>query len=81
MKKLTETQKTLLADLGIPENVAHLAPEPCTCGAKGCTEHESWGDRIMDSIFKGCEGTWDGTVPDLMEEIEKLKNFKFPETK
>ena len=81
MKKLTEAEKNLLADLGIPESVARLAPEACTCGAEGCTEHESWGDRIIDEIFKDCEGTWDGTVPALLEEIEKFKNFKFPETK
>ena len=81
MKKLTKSEKTLFAELGIPESVAHLTPEVYTCGAEGCAEHESWGDRIMDAIFKDYEGTWDGTVPDLLEEIEKLKNFKFPETK
>lgn len=52
MEQLTEATKKLLAELGIPESVARLAPKVCTCGTEGCTEHESWGNRIMDAIFK-----------------------------
>ena len=79
MKDLTEAEKTLFAELGIPEHLAHLAPEVCTCGMDGCADHQSWGDKIMDAIFKDCEGTWDGPAPDLLTQIEELKNFKFPD--
>jgi hypothetical protein len=81
MKKLTEAEMTLLIELDIPENVAHLAPEACTCGVDGCAEHQNWGNKIMDSIFKDFAVTGDQALPDLLAQIEELKNFKFPDTK
>ena len=51
MKKLTEAEAKLFADLGLPESIAHLAPEACTCGVECCTEHQSWGDRVLELIF------------------------------
>lgn len=81
MKKLTEAEAKLFADLGLPDSIAYLAPEACTCGLHGCTEHQSWGDRVTELIFKDLEGTGDGTVIDLAAQMEMMKNFKFPDNK
>ncbi len=78
MNPLPKELKKLFNELDIPESVALLPPETCTCGVDDCDKHETWGDRLIEGIFKDFEGTWDGPVPDLLEEIEKLKNFKFP---
>jgi hypothetical protein len=78
MNRLPKELQELLNEAGIPESAAYLPPETCTCGIDGCDKHETWGDRLIDAMFKDFEGTWDGPVPDLLEEIEKLKNFKFP---
>lgn len=81
MSKLTESQAKLFAELGIPEELSHLAPDSCTCGIPGCVEHQSWGDLLVERLFKDLEGTGDGTVIDLEAQMEMMKNFKYLEGK
>ncbi len=73
--ELTEAQKTLFAELGIPESVALLPPDTCTCGVEGCTQHDTWCDRLIDGIFDN----WEGPVPNFELAIERLiTGIEFP---
>ena len=38
-------------EINLPPNADQIHPDDCTCGVAGCTEHQSWGDWLLDQIF------------------------------
>jgi hypothetical protein len=68
MNQIPNELKSLFNELGIPESVASLPPETCTCGVYGCDKHETWGDRLIEGIFKDL----DGPIPDLTSVFQQL---------
>ena len=75
MNRLTEELKKQFAELGIPESVALLPPDTCTCGVERCTQHDTWGDRLIDGIFDN----WEGPVPNFELAIERvITGIEFP---
>lgn len=76
---MKSSQTKLLAELGIPEEVAHLSPESCTCGKADCSKHQTWGDLLLERLFADSADTGERPLIDLEAQIEMLKNYKFPE--
>lgn len=75
MNRLTDELKKQFAELGITESVALLPPDTCTCGVEGCTQHDTWGDRLIDGIFFN----WEGPVPNFELAIERvITGIEFP---
>lgn len=53
MSERNEEYAELFAELGITEEIADLGPDACTCGVEGCSDHETWGARLVIRIFEG----------------------------
>ena len=70
MRELTAIEAAIIKRLGLPANAIEIAPEDCTCGLAGCTEHQSWGDRVSDLVF--ADSNWS---PELAQALDETVAF------